>query len=488
MPYRNGNHLCVDGSGWNNTPGAAGRAMHLPETWGPPTPGGLPRIPNNWTMGAQEAAYAPDVPRSVLDDNGLVPGWLDNVRTVLDLSGNGHHLVQATGANQPRFLKFDDGKHLHRPPATVTNFDFVTISSLTSDVTATRTGHAVQMCIKPSSWAPGADKYLCVRSDSSGSFYSWTLYLSSAGLLVTNLTGTIVASTAAVSFAAKQKGWVRMEYIQDTGAGQYSVIFRTSADGVTYTQLGATQTGASLANLNNTNITQISYLQGPSGVLSMQACNIYEWSLWNQAGTLVADWNAEDFDLSKSITTFPMRTYGTLSSVVTMASLCVPVDRSMLYITSATILPITNPIKPTNSYKFGMVYAGRPPSASASQYVMGMRLTSSGVTTPPYTLLTDVTNGQVFTSSDRYFVKADTASAQYNRQRFVAYMDVYGRGVISKNGVETASATIPLAIAGNLNFAYSTDVSAGVAMGRMGLWRAQVLPTTAQIEAWLDAK
>jgi hypothetical protein len=100
----------------------------------------------------------------------------------------------------------------------------------------------LRVCVRPNSW--NSTNNLLVRYNNSGNRI-WSLRLDSGKLLSlrTSTSGSGVTSTInsteAVPFSGGQIGWVRVIRVASTGA----VTFYTSLDGVSWTQLGDTQTG-----------------------------------------------------------------------------------------------------------------------------------------------------------------------------------------------------------------------------------------------------
>jgi hypothetical protein len=109
--------------------------------------------------------------------------------------------------------------------------------------------------VAPDSWT-GADRTLIAQYGVSGNRKFVFRILTGATLncfisLDGSATSVNRTSTAAISAADKLPLWVRVTYEVDTGAGQYAMIFYTSTNGVTWSQLGTTLTAASVTPFNS---------------------------------------------------------------------------------------------------------------------------------------------------------------------------------------------------------------------------------------------
>jgi hypothetical protein len=104
-------------------------------------------------------------------------------------------------------------------------------------------------------WTPATD-FLNPISRWGGAVNVFQLQLRSTGALRVDLRDAAAAaytaqSTASVGFTDGQVGWIRFTLDVDNGASGYDVKFYTSPDGdtPTWTQLGATVTGAGVKTL-----------------------------------------------------------------------------------------------------------------------------------------------------------------------------------------------------------------------------------------------
>lgn len=139
--------------------------------------------------------------------------------------------------------------------------------------------------------SPAANTVICGRENGAGQ-RSWWFQANSAGHLqmVVSSDGTAlvtIASTIPAPLVDGATAWVRCVYDPDDGAGNRVTKFYTSADGQTWTQLGATVTTAGvLVPFNPTNAPlSIGGRAGASGLPGM----IYEvWMLDGEDGPTMA--------------------------------------------------------------------------------------------------------------------------------------------------------------------------------------------------------
>jgi hypothetical protein len=114
------------------------------------------------------------------------------------------------------------------------------LNSITGDID-------IRVYVKVDTWA-GATASLLSKYDSTGNNRSYRLFLTGGQLSYAWAKDGISASSAIVGasplFAAGTAAWLRVTHDVDNGAGANDIKFYTSIDGVTWTQLGATQTGA----------------------------------------------------------------------------------------------------------------------------------------------------------------------------------------------------------------------------------------------------
>ncbi len=107
-------------------------------------------------------------------------------------------------------------------------------------------------------WTPSTQMLLISKYNTSANNRSWALYLSAAGNLLyiwsaDGATTTIKTSSAVPSLTNGSQVWFRVVHDVDNGAAGNDVLFYTSLEGTTYTQLGATQTTAGVTSIFDSN-------------------------------------------------------------------------------------------------------------------------------------------------------------------------------------------------------------------------------------------
>lgn len=148
-------------------------------------------------------------------------------------------------------------------------------------------------------WTPTTDQPLIAKWNSSGNQRSYLLYvLATTGRLI--LTWSIDGTSGSAPFASSTVSptvsdmsslWVRATLDVDNGAGGYVVTFYTSPDGVIWSQLGSTVTGASTTSIfDSTAMVEMGTLS--SGVSTPASGRWYRAQIYNGIdGTLVFDAN-----------------------------------------------------------------------------------------------------------------------------------------------------------------------------------------------------
>lgn len=143
-------------------------------------------------------------------------------------------------------------------------------------------------------WSPAVTSYFCAKTLGADPNRGWYFGVNTGGALVfvssaDGNAATLVtkSSTALVNgWANDSINWVRCTYTPDNGAAGYDVKFYTSADGITWTQLGATVTTAGARTINN--VTGAGYEIGGQAALTT-GIKIYEVQFRNGIdGPLVA--------------------------------------------------------------------------------------------------------------------------------------------------------------------------------------------------------
>lgn len=187
------------------------------------------------------------------DVNGL--NYLQGVSAWNDWSGNNRHASQGVGGNQPRMLPWDGRNYGHQSGA---SNGFTTPSSAANTFTD-RLEIVIHVALN--NWNPGLARGLVGKFTGGASPPTARAYA-----LVTSVTaptnrlafsfgdGTtqLTAFSNQHSFVNGTAYWLRVRYIRDTGAGQYSVNFAWAASQPTrpstWTDLG-TATGTAIGDL-----------------------------------------------------------------------------------------------------------------------------------------------------------------------------------------------------------------------------------------------
>lgn len=245
-------------------------------------------------VGTPAMAFAPDYRASVLNSGGTIAAYLERVAQVTDLSGNGRHMTQSTDAKRPLYLRVDAGaSYLYCRPGTFasqapSSIAYYALMDAPANMTITAK-------VAPLTWTPPVDRAIAARY--SGATLNWIFALTTTGKLsLTRKPSSSAAysmvSTLGPSRSANEPVFVRVVFVADTGAGQYSATFSTSDDGVTFTQLGDVVTGASTSNIASSTADCTI-----GGVSSTDFTNQWHGRLYNIAlrsdATPVMTWSAE---------------------------------------------------------------------------------------------------------------------------------------------------------------------------------------------------
>lgn len=142
-------------------------------------------------------------------------------------------------------------------------------------------------------WSPAATQTLLGKWTATADQRSYRLSVTAAGNLelewttggVTPITKT---STAAVTFAAGERRWVRATLDVDNGAAGNDVKFYTSGDGINWTQLGTTVTTAGVTSIfSGTGVLEVG--SSEVGTARLLVANVYEARVYaGISGVLVA--------------------------------------------------------------------------------------------------------------------------------------------------------------------------------------------------------
>jgi hypothetical protein len=114
----------------------------------------------------------------------------------------------------------------------------------------------VRALIAPDAWLPSAGQVIFQRDQDASVARCWSFALLNTGVLRLSWFPTgasasqiSIDSTAAPIAANYSSLWIEADLDVDDGSGKYTVTFRTSPDGVTWTQLGAVVNGGATTNL-----------------------------------------------------------------------------------------------------------------------------------------------------------------------------------------------------------------------------------------------
>jgi hypothetical protein len=209
-------------------------------------------------------------------------------------SGASGDVVQTTAASQPLLLVHSgenywfgssvSSNYLSTPNAASNNF--------TGDI-------EIVVCAKAINWS-AAYQVFAAKADNTG---SGMFFFSTGGTNVlfysTIVGGSLrqVASSASIPFANGTTGWLKLTHNTSNG----DVIFYTSTDGITFTQLGTTQNVTSGARNSNTKVVTIGSEE--TGTSRLFGGSIYKLTISNSiGGTPVVDFNPNQYNAATSQT------------------------------------------------------------------------------------------------------------------------------------------------------------------------------------------
>lgn len=191
---------------------------------------------NTW-LWAQEDFEPSDIPGLALWYSASSPAfdaytYGQAIPTLFDRSGNGWNATQSTGTAQARFLTHDGRNYLRGSGVTGNN--------ATCDGVTNVGSFGVRAMYAPAtSWASGSPQRI-QRQANGPSQRKYGFQISATGFLTLALynnaqNATVYNSTATVPFTSNNIGYVGAFW--DQSAGQ--IIFETSTDGITWSQLGS---------------------------------------------------------------------------------------------------------------------------------------------------------------------------------------------------------------------------------------------------------
>jgi hypothetical protein len=209
-------------------------------------------------------------------------------------SGSSGDVVQTTAASQPLLLVHSganywwgssvSSNYLSTPDAAANNF--------TGDI-------EIVVCAKAINWS-SAYQVFAAKADNTG---SGMFFFSTGGTNVlfysTIVGGSLrqVASSASIPFANGTTGWLKLTHNTSNG----DVIFYTSTDGITFTQLGTTQNVTSGVRNSNTKVVTIGSEE--TGTSRLFGGSIYKLTISNTiGGAPVVDFNPSQYSAATSQT------------------------------------------------------------------------------------------------------------------------------------------------------------------------------------------
>lgn len=436
---------------------------------------GIPYFP---TAGVQ-MIHAPDYAPSVLNSVGAQCGYLEEVQTLMDLSGNGRHAVRNT-APRPLYLAFAGRNYLWMQgvPGTGTAGG----SSLAYSAAMVLDEFTFETEMALDDWTPTAAGCIACRFE-QGTSAGWVIYIATNGQLQFQWFvpgATLASSTANLAFANNQKAFIRVHYTRNTGSGQYAVVFSTSTDGITYTQLGTTLTGASTAAIANTGTPALRL--GNGATVGLQG-RLYYFALraGGPTASKVANWDSS-FASHLSLTSLE-----SVSSLVfthsrgaTTNSTRALVAKGCIY-TDGNQMILSNPLASSSAdYITGCLSCCELTSRRTISYAT--QNTTASIN--PYAVFL---SGTTAASSNSAAIIQSVGAATPNIRNRVIARQVGAVGYIERNGTVTAPAPAASVVAHALDrlFARGLDTSSAV-YGRMGHWTGATLPTEAEVQSYLE--
>jgi hypothetical protein len=125
----------------------------------------------------------------------------------------------------------------------------------TPDTTNTRVNEdfEIEACVSLNDWTPAAVATLVSKWQPTGNLRAYALRVLTGGALELLISGNGTAfntytSSAATGIADGTRAWIKVEFVKNNGANSTAKFF-TSTDGIAYTQLGTTQTAATVATI-----------------------------------------------------------------------------------------------------------------------------------------------------------------------------------------------------------------------------------------------
>lgn len=231
--------------------------------------------------------------------------------------------VSAGVAGFPRITATIRGKRVALVAGAAVALDGSNDYAYAPDSTTTRVDEDFVLDVRASlvDWTPAADAVIASKWNAGSNLRTWRVAVKTTGVIElkisTNGTAeTTYTSTVAPTFTNGTAYWVRVAFRKNNGSSQSDAKFYTSPDGLTWTQLGTTVTGAVIASLYQSAAqTRI----GVDYAGAYAAATVYFASLTT---TTKLAWEFRPFGIVTGATTWTARTgeTWTLSGGATTAS------------------------------------------------------------------------------------------------------------------------------------------------------------------------
>lgn len=421
---------------------------------------GFPTFPAN-----PLAIYVPEYNPSVQNSSGAACDFYEGIYQIKDLSGNGYHGVQTTPANQPKYLKWSGENFFWNPGGT--NGAKIVWAGASVGSNPVITDFQITMKLSAVSWASGAIQYLVFKA---GYLALWLTATGTVSVHRVGAGGAVHDSTAAVPFASNDIRWIRVTYVNNTGSGNYSVVFETSSDGTTWSALGSTLTGASEANMGAV-VADLS-ASGQAGNTLAFTGRVFSLVIQDTTNAVArVSWNTAASTHLADTGTSAAGGNATYSSAGTISRRGALIGRGVIATISGTTY-FNTPVIPTTANWHQLCK------------VIGCADGWQSLTTQGGTFIGAIANGtNVFTCGPNG--RGDTAINTIQRNYTNLAQEINGtspRLVI--NGVSSGQAYTASVQAGTLDRIYGANPGPNM-FGRLGIWTYANRPSDAAGNTWL---
>jgi len=214
---------------------------------------------------------------------------------LIDLSGNGHHARFGSSGGPTAGIKGGEVDRYLELPGTGSN------GASSPDTTAAFISGDldIRVHVALDQYASGAEQALVSKFATSPN-YQYMFRISGGGGLSlrfsedgsTDIGG---GTPTPIPAADGEPIWLRATLDVDNGSGNHEIKMYTSSDGVSWTQLGATDTNTGVVTLNTTGTDDPLYIGTSNSVARPTAGKVYRAQVYDGIdGTLVADFNPND--------------------------------------------------------------------------------------------------------------------------------------------------------------------------------------------------